>query len=107
MYSVFHVSLTDFERKLAVLFNISSTTLSDFASDFINHLKANHNADSNARISGRTVWKAVDEKLKGCDNTRFRKMFKPKFDYSITEIEDGMKLGKFQSECKLYGENDL
>ena len=35
------------------------------------------------------------------------KLFKPGKDYTIDEVRDGIMLGKFESECRVSGENDL
>ena len=35
------------------------------------------------------------------------KLFKPAKHYSVDEIRDGIKLGKFESECYVSGESDL
>jgi len=100
-------SMTDIEKKLAEQLNISERSLSDFANDFIEHLKSNPKLDTKKPINGRVVWEAIDDNLKGHDNTHFRKLFKPGSYYSFYEIVDGIKLGKFQSDCRFQGENDL
>lgn len=58
-------------------------------------------------INGRVVRSAIDDKLKGNENMCIKKLFKPAQYYSINEVKEGMKLGKFQSECHFAGENDL
>lgn len=35
------------------------------------------------------------------------KIFKPAKDCTIDEVKDGIRLGKFESECRVAGENDL
>ena len=58
-------------------------------------------------INGRVIRKAIDGELKGNELNFSKKMFKPGENYTNAEIINGVKLGKFYSECQYAGENDL
>ena len=100
-------AMTELEEKLAEHLQISHQTLSNFADIVVDHLKTNPKVNNIQSINGRLVQKAVDEKLKGNENMYVKKLFKAGSDYSIKEVKDGVKLGKFQCECEFAGENDL
>ena len=100
-------SMTDLEEKLAEQLQISPKKLSDFADVVLRHINAYPNISIDKPINGRIVRKAIDDKLKGNENTYVKKLFKPGSNYSIEEIKDGIKLGKFQSDCQFAGESDL
>ena len=100
-------TMTDLEEKLAEQLGISPKTLTNFANDFIKNLMIDPKVKESRLINGRIIRKAVDDKLKGNENIFVKKLFKPGSDYSIKEIEEGVKLGKFQCDCHFSGENDL
>ena len=58
-------------------------------------------------MNGRSIRQAIDIRLKGNEKTFVQKQFKAGQDYTIDEIKDGVKLGKFESDCRFAGENDL
>ena len=99
--------LTDFEIKLAEQLNISSQTLVDTADTVVTHLLAKPKARNPTRINGKVIRESIDEKLKGNDRMYTTKLFKPANEYTINEVRDGIMLGKFESECRVAGENDL
>ena len=103
----YRLAMTDLEEKLAEHLQISQQKLSNFANVIVEHLKTDLNVSNIQQIKGRLVRKAVDEKLKGNENMYVKKHFKAGSDYSIEEVMDGVKLGKFQCECEFAGENDL
>ena len=99
--------MTDFEKKLAEQLNISKQTLIDTADTVVNHLLTKPKASSRTKINGKIVRDSIDEQLNGNDRMYVMKLFKPANDYSIDEVRDGVMLGKFDSECRVSGENDL
>ena len=100
-------TMTDLEEKLAKQLGISPKTLTNFADDFIKNLMIDPKVIESRVINGRLIRKAVDDNLKGNESIFVKKIFKPGSDYSMKEIEEGVKLGKFQSDCHFSGENDL
>ena len=99
--------LTDFEKKLLKQLNISNQTLIDIADIVVTHLLKKPKANNMARINGKLIRESIDDKLKGNDQMYVMKQFKPAKDYTIDEIRNGIMLGKFESECRVAGENDL
>ena len=99
--------LTEFETKLADLLNISSQTFDDIVNTVVSHLLKKPKAIYHTRINGKVVRESIDEKLKGNDRMYVMKISKPAKDYTIDEVKDGIRLGKFESECRVAGENDL
>ena len=99
--------LTDFETKLADQLNISSQTLDNTVDTVVSHLLKKPKAIYHTRINGKVVRETIDEQLKGNDRMYIMKIFKPAKDYTIDEVKDGIRLGKFESECRVAGENDL
>ena len=95
--------LTDFEKKLAELLNISHQTLIDTAKDVINHLSTYAKANKGPTINGRVIRQAINDRLTGNDRMYIMKLFKPVSEYTIDEVRDGIVLGKFESECHVAG----
>ena len=98
--------LTDFERKLAEQMNISDQALVDTADKVVTHLLTKRKANT-GKINGKVVREAIDDQLKGNDQTYVKKLFKPGQWYSLIEVKDGIMLGKFESDCRVAGENDI
>ena len=99
--------LTDFEKKLTEKLNISIQILIYIADIVVNHLLTKPKAGNRSKINGKVVRDSIDEKLKGNNRMYVMKLIKPAKDYSIDEVRDGVILGKFESECRVSGENDL
>ena len=99
--------LTDFEKKLAEQLNISNQCLVVTADKVTTHLLTKSKANIGPNINGRVIREAIDEELKGNDRMYVMKLFKPGQDYTIDEVKEGIMLGKFESECRVAGENDL
>ena len=99
--------LTEFETKLADLLNISSQAFDDIVNTVVSHLLKKPKAIYHTRINGKVVRESIDEKRKGNDRMYVMKIFKPGKDYTIDEVKDGIRLGKFESECRVAGENVL
>ena len=99
--------LSDFEKKLAEQLNISSQNLVDSADIVVTHLLTKPKASNQTRINGRVIRESIDEQLKGNDKMYTKKLFKPAKEYTVNEVRDGIMLGKFESECRVAGENDL
>ena len=99
--------LTDFEKKLAEQLNISSQTLVDTADTVVTHLLTKAKARNQTRINGKVIRESIDEQLKGNDRMYTKKLFKTANEYNVNEVRDGIMLGKFESECRVAGENDL
>merc|ERR1719422_1055148 len=59
------------------------------------------------KINGRVVLESIKAQLKGNDRMYIMKLFKPSKDYTIDQVREGVMLGKFESECRVAGENDL
>ena len=98
---------TDLEKKLIEQFNISEQSLIDTADDIINELNSKNKLHSTNPINGRSIRQAVDDRLKGNVKTFVQKQFKAGQNYTIEEIKQGVKLGKFESDCRFAGETDL
>ena len=99
--------LTDFEKKLTEQLNISNQILVDTADTVVTHLLKNPKAKNKRKINGKVVRDSIDEQLKGNDRMYATKLFKPAKNYTIDEVRDGVMLGKFESECRVSGENDV
>ena len=99
--------LTDLEKKLAEQFNISEKSLEVFANMIVNHILTHPKLTDTVLVNGRTIREAIDDQLTGNENMYTKKLFKPGHNYSIEEIKDGCKLGKFESEVQFAGESDL
>ena len=100
-------SLTDFERKLMDVLNISYQSLVDTSDIIVTYLLTTNNSTSEKKVSGKHIQKAIHEKLKGNDRMFTKKLFKQARDYTFDEIKDGIILGMFNSQCRVAGENDL
>ena len=98
---------TDFEHKLKEQFNISDQNLTDKADTISKYLLGQKRVNLGQSINGRVVRQAIEDQFKGNERMYTKKLFKAGQDYSMDEIRDGVKLGIFQSECRVAGENDL
>ena len=98
---------TPLESKIQEQFNISNQSLDDYAEDFVNYLVTHPKVTNSNLVNGRTIRDVIDDHIKGNDNMNTKKLFKPGQDYSIDDIKDGCKLGKFETEIRFAGENDL
>lgn len=99
--------LTTLEKKLVEQFNISEQSLTDTADKIITRLKQKGKVTPSKTINGRTIRETIDEELKGNEKASTQKHFKSGQNYSLDDIKDGVKLGKFESDCRFAGENDL
>ena len=99
--------LTDFEKKLLKQLNISNQTLVDIADIVVTHLLKKSKANNMATINGKSIRDSIKDKIKGNDRMYVMKQFKAAKDYTIDEVRNGIMLGKFESECRVAGENDL
>ena len=81
--------------------------MAETANIVVNHILTKPKASNQTRINGKVVRESIDEQLKGNDQMYTKKLFKPAKKYSINEVRDGIMLGKFESECRVAGENDL
>ena len=79
----------------------------DTADTVLTHLSTKPKASKQNRINGKVIRESIDEKLNGNDRMYTKKLFKPKNSYTINEAREGVMLGKFESECRVAGENDL
>ena len=103
-------AMTDFEKKLAKQLNISRQSLVNAADSVESHLLAKHKANDMTSINGRVIRESIDDRevnLSTKDKMNIKKLFKPANNYTIDEVRDGIMLGKFESECRFAGENDL
>ena len=98
---------TDLEKNLAEQFGISDQSLIDIANEVLDELKNTNKLHASNPINGRIIRKAIDDRLTRNEKTYVKKQFKPGQDYTIDEIKDGVKLGKFESDCRFAGETDL
>ena len=101
------LEFTDLESKLAEQFNISEQKLNVFADDIVKHLLSIPKVTNRKFVNGRVIREAVDDQLAGNELMYIKRLFKPGQDYSIFEIKNGCKLGKFESEINFAGESDL
>ena len=100
-------SLTDFEKKLMDLLNISYQSLVDTSDVIISHLLTKNNGNTEQKVSGKLIQKAIHDELKGNDRMFTKKLFISAKNYTFDEIKDGIILGMFNSQCRVAGENDL
>ena len=95
--------LTGLEKNLKEQFNISDQILKDKADTIEQVLLSN----SNQQIKGNDVQKVINQQFKDNERTYTMKQFKAGAQYTMSEVKDGIKLGIFQSQCHVAGENDL
>ena len=100
-------AFTDLETKLKKQFNVSDQSLSDKADTIATHLLSQSQLTPGQKVKGRTVREAIEQRFKGNERTYTMKQFKAGQQYTMEEVRDGVKLGAFQSECRVAGENDL
>ena len=97
---------TAIEKQLAEQFNISMQDLDDTSHDVLNALTC-----KDKPVSGLLIRKAVEEAITGNDRKNEKKyiqnIFRHNQEYTLDEVRDGVKLGKFESGCRMAGENDL
>ena len=98
---------TDLETKLKKQFNISDQSLIDKADAITNHLLGQVSLTSCQKVKGRAVREAIEQQFKGNERTYTMKQFKAGEQYTLDDVKDGVKLGVFQSECRVAGENDV
>ena len=101
---------TDFEKKLANQFNISEQSLDDYADDFTKNLLSRPKVTGGNSINGRIVREAIEDEVINTsmnEQTYIKKLFKPGQNYSIDDIKNRCKFGKFESEVHFAGETDL
>ena len=100
-------TLTNFEKKLAEVLNISEKERDEAAESVVAHLTTNTKIVDGRPINGRLIRASIDKQLKGNDITYAKRLFKEGKDYMIDDVRAGIKLGKFESESRVTGENDI
>ena len=98
---------TYFEKKMIQQFNISERELNDFADDCVKYILSLPNVSGCQPLEGRFVQGAIDNQLTGDLQMCVRKLFQSNQYYSLDDIRNGCKLGKFDSEVNFAGESDL
>ena len=98
---------TDLEKKLKEQFNISDQHLKDKSDTIANHLLGQNQVTVGQNIKGRAVRSAIGHQFKDNERLYTMKLFKVGTDYTLNEVKEGIKLGIFESECHVAGENDL
>ena len=100
-------TLTNFEQKLAEVLNISEKVCDEVAENVVTHLTTNSKVNAGQPINGRLIRASIDKQLKGNDMTCAKRLFKEGKEYMIDDVRAAIKLGKFESECRVAGENDI
>ena len=99
--------LTDLEERIAEALNISQQSLSNVSDKVKNRLTNKGKITTANIVDGRSIREAIDDELKKDEKEKAKTKFKPGQNYTVNEMEQGVKLGKFESMCKWPGENDL